>query len=55
MLLVGLIVNHLKYLLRALADTGVNSIITFETHTSKYLIRNDERNETTWNASNLWV
>jgi hypothetical protein len=46
---VSLIINNEDHLLRALADTGVSTIIIiFEAYTSDPFIKGDDSNTTTW-------
>lgn len=46
--MVSLNVNHEEHLLKALADTGASSSSILEAYISKQLIKNNERNTTTW-------
>jgi hypothetical protein len=61
-LVLSLIFNHEKYLLRALADTGASSSIILEAYTSASLIKTDDSNTTTLStigdefiASKTWM
>jgi hypothetical protein len=45
---VSLIVNNEEHLLRALADTGVNSSSILGAYTSAPFIKTDDNNITTW-------
>jgi hypothetical protein len=47
-LVVSLIVNNDKHLLRALADTGASSSIILEAYTSAPFIKTDDNNTTSW-------
>jgi hypothetical protein len=50
-LVVSVIVNHEKHLLRAPADTGANSSSSIlEAYSSKPSIKKDDSNTTTWSA-----
>jgi hypothetical protein len=49
-LVVSLIVNNEKHLLRAPADTGASSKIILEAYTSAPFIKTDDSNKTTWST-----
>jgi hypothetical protein len=49
-LVVSLIVNNDKHMLRVLADTDASSSITLEAYTSATFIKIDDSNKTTWST-----